>query len=250
MVVSFMLFRNPGKSISNLVAKRCIACGDICRTKDLEFDCCPECRIELRPLQDGFCPGCGTMYTAPGEGVYLCLECRENPKSWSQIGFFNLYDGMLKDLIIDFKFNSNLGISRLLQRLMHRAYEMHNREFPPDVLVPVPLHPKRLQQRGFNQSREIAKRISDKEKIRMLPRALSRVKDTDSQVGLSREQRKRNLADAIEVNTRELRGEKVLLVDDIYTTGSTIEACADVLNSAGVKRVDVLVLARVTDKIQ
>ncbi|MFW6415469.1 MAG: ComF family protein, partial [Thermodesulfobacteriota bacterium] len=231
-------------------ARRCIACGQVWRTKDLKYDCCPECRTELKPLQDGFCPGCGTVYTAPGESVYLCLDCRQNPAPWSRLGFFNIYSGMLKNLIIDFKFNSNLGLSRLLQRLMHMAYKLHHWESPPDVLVPVPLHPRRLRQRGFNQSREMAERIAAKEGVGMLPSALNRVKHTKSQVGLSREQREKNLTEAIEINSKYLSGKNVLLVDDIYTTGATTSACAHVLNLAGAKRVDVLVLARVIEGLQ
>ncbi len=231
----------------SLLARRCIVCGEVNPLEKLDLGCCPDCKQGLHPVKNGFCPGCGFVYFS--EDVYLCLDCREKNRPWSKLGFFNQYTGMLRNLIIDFKFNKHLETSKLLQKLLHWAYSIHYKHSTPDMLIPVPLHSKRLCQRGFNQSKEMAREISLQENIPIYSRILKRVKNTRSQLGLSREQRAENLTRAIGVENIALNSEHVLLVDDIYTTGSTMKACADALNSAGAKRVDVLVLARVMDKI-
>lgn len=236
--------------ISSCLGRRCIVCGNLHSFGELRGEICSTCREILAPVTNGFCPGCGLIYHRNEQSVYLCRACKEKRTEWSNLGFFSEYNGLLKRLIIDFKFNRNLGLSKPLQDLMYRAYLIHNKQFSPEMIIPVPLHAKRLLQRGFNQSIELSRKISVREGIEIASRALARPKNTKSQVGLSKKERTENLSQAIKVEKNEFKNKNVLLVDDIFTTGATIQACAESLNSAGARRVDVLVLARVGDYSQ
>ena len=115
----------------------------------------------------------------------------------------------------------------------------------PDLLIPVPLHPKRLRWRGFNQSVVLAREVSRAWNIPLDPAVLVRSKETPPQTQLSEEDRRRNVRDAFTLNpAKSVAGKTVLLVDDIYTSGATVNACSRALLGGGVKEVQVLTLAR------
>jgi len=113
------------------------------------------------------------------------------------------------------------------------------------LLVPVPLHPSRLRWRGFNQALLLARPLARRGRVRLAPFALARTRPTAPQVGLNDKERQENIAGAFTVRDPVLvRGRSILLIDDVYTTGATVNECARVLRGAGARRVDVLVLAR------
>lgn len=118
----------------------------------------------------------------------------------------------------------------------------------PDHIVPVPLHPKKLRQRGFNQALLLARSFFPGERKKIRSDILVKIRETESQTGLSGTERRKNLRNAFQVkNSGAVSGKKLLLVDDVYTTGTTVRECARMLMKAGAVNVDVLTLARVKE---
>lgn len=226
------------------LGRRCALCGAaIHNPQELSFGVCRECRSNLTLRTGGYCPGCGRLYASDKEDVYLCSSCRHAPEPWSKVGFFAPYSGLLKSLITAYKFRSKLSTGRILGRLMVSAFKAHGLS-RPDMVVPVPLHPRRLYARGYNQSLELARCIVPDIGGILEYKALLRIRNTKAQSGLERKARLANLADAFMVRADCVGGKNVLIVDDVLTTGATLRTCARTLLRAGAAQVDVLVLAR------
>lgn len=239
--------RLAGKALraALLAESRCSACG---RVTPGGLSLCPDCREEGDLPQGAPCPGCGEFSAAAQDFPLLCGRCREKPRPWGRVLVYGPYAGPLKDLILGYKFEDRLDFGRRLQECALAAFERGVAAFPElaacDTLVPVPLHPRRLLARGFNQSREIARLISSRRGLPIRQAALSRVRRTTPQMELAREARTENIRGAFAASGKILSGRSVLLIDDIMTTGATLEECARAMLNAGALRVDVLVLAR------
>ncbi|WP_462323432.1 phosphoribosyltransferase family protein [Desulfoplanes sp.] len=232
------------RRIALAAGRRCLICGRRVMERDPVFpELCPACLAEIRPRTGGYCPSCGVCYVSDRDDVYLCAECRRSPRPWSSLGFFSLYAGLARTVVTDFKFNGRLPLVTLLGKMLEQGFLIHGME-PADVVVPVPLHPHRLQARGFNQSLEMARRLVPDLAPVVDARSLVRVRNTRAQRGLDKKARRSNLQDAFVVRGQRFKGKRVLLVDDVMTTGSTITACARTLRAGGAERVDVLVVAR------
>ncbi|SRR6056297_3096746 len=223
---------------------RCRICGQVVSQENLQQGWCLTCIKRLRIRQGGYCPQCGAIYSNEQEDPYLCLECRKKKKPWDRYGFYQRYNGLLRDLILAFKFQGCLGYTNVLQYLLQSAYDYHLGGCLPDIIVPVPIGLKRLGYRGFNQCLELARGLSSYLKVENEFRALQRVREIRPQSGLGYKERWRNIAKSVIAYQEMVAGKKVLLVDDIYTTGSTLTTCTNALKNAGAVRVDVLVLAR------
>jgi ComF family protein len=170
-----------------------------------------------------------------------------------------MYEGSLKQLILDFKFHDRIHLAEPFAHLMlHIFYDMYDRQSQtnaiPEIIVPVPLYAGRLRMRGFNQAFLLADRFVSLIKRqavskRPLPKTdrslLLRSRRTAPQSGLDKTHRKSNIAGAFRIGIPEKAlGKHILLVDDVFTTGATVDECARVLTHAGAARVDVLTLAR------
>jgi ComF family protein len=154
-----------------------------------------------------------------------------------------IYDGALREAIHRVKFHGEAALARSLGRWLARSLPGEARE--ADLVAPVPLHPKKLRERGFNQSEFLSSAIAAAASVLHRPRLLTKATPTRSQTGLGRKERRRNLRGTFSLGTGlSVRGSRVLLVDDIYTTGCTVEECARVLRRAGARSVRVLTLAR------
>ncbi len=222
---------------------RCLVCGQTGKSNLFANGCCPECNSRLQPRRSGFCPGCGLLFALDGP-VSLCLECRSLQRPWQGFGFFAAYEGLLREILLQFKFQEGLGYSRILQSLMLQAYTEHLDPFVPDCILPVPLHPARLTARGYNQSLELGRRLARELQVRIRPKGLVRLHNTPPQAGLNRKERLVNLQGAFHGNQDLVQGRSILLIDDIYTTGTTLTACAKALKKVGCAEIRVLVLAR------
>jgi ComF family protein len=187
---------------------------------------------------------CGAIYDSAYEEPFLCLKCRDKKKPWDRFGFYQQYSGLLRKLILSFKFQGCLGYASVLQDLVCQAYTAHLSACAPEVIVPVPLGSKRLRQRGFNQCLELVRVLSHMLAVPINIQALERIRETRPQSELGFRERQFNLNKAMLAHEDHLRGKRVLLVDDIYTTGSTVISCTHALKKAGALKVDVLVLAR------
>jgi len=164
-------------------------------------------------------------------------------REWDWFGFFGAYKGLLRDMLMDFKYKGDFSVLDGLQRLLYLTYVKHSGDWVPDLIIPVPVHHNRLKMRGFNQALEIGRLLSRKIKKPIKKDVLIRIRDTRPQVGLTGHMRKQNVKHAFSVQS-ELHGKKVLLIDDVYTTGATILECVKELKRAGARSIGVLVVAR------
>jgi len=197
-----------------------------------------------RPTLPGLCHACGQWAWQA-----LCPDCAllgqaPSLKSSESCVAAKLYVSPWKELITAFKFEEQAGLASFLAQQMRNTAAIAQRVEDCDCVVPVPLSAQRLRERGFNQALLLAKQLCPK---RTLAQGLIRLRDTPAQSGLSRQDRLHNLDHAFMVNPvhlQMLRDAKVVLVDDVTTTGTTLLACTQALQAAGVKQVDAVVLAR------
>ena len=164
--------------------------------------------------------------------------------------FYGRYHDLLRQLILDFKFSRRLDLGLLLRTLLAAGYALRNApeagepevDSSPELVVPVPLHPTRLLARGFNQSLELARALQPE--LPVSATALRRIRPTRPQTELRREERQANIQGAFAADPAQIAGRRLLLVDDVMTTGATVDETCRTLVSAGAVAVDVLVLAR------
>jgi ComF family protein len=198
---------------------------------------CPDCRTELPYLPNGLCSRCATRRTPRG----TCSGCRRLSPAVSAIHASFAYQGAARTAVLTLKFRSARYLSGTMAALMNET--LAARPLRADLVVPVPLAPKRLRARGFNQAALLAERIAaslDADLADVLLR-----QDRTAQVGLGAAERLTNLAGAFACRDPErVAGKSVVLVDDVVTTGATVSACASTLALAGASRVRVLAFAR------
>ncbi|WP_019625039.1 ComF family protein [Thioalkalivibrio sp. ALJT] len=184
----------------------------------------------------------------PVSGV--CPECLRHPPALDALHAGWAYAWPLDQLILAYKHGADVRAERILAALVERvattARETDGTEQPlrPDVVLPVPLHPERLRERGFNQSEYLARRVARVLGVVLDCDGLRRIRVTGSQQALGRQARRRNVKGAFAWTGPSLTGRRVLVVDDVATTGATLSALVGVLRQAGAERVEGLVLAR------
>lgn len=195
---------------------------------------CAGCRADL-PWIRSACRRCARPLSEPGE----CGRCLSRPPPWSAAVVPLAWTFPVDALVSRFKYAGGLQHGWLLGRLLASACADRR----PDALLPVPLHPARLAERGFNQSAELARPVSRQLGVRVCHHACRRVRATPAQAGLSAVQRKRNLAGAF-VASAEVAGLAIAIVDDVLTTGATATALAAALLAAGARDVELWAVAR------
>jgi competence protein ComFC len=221
-----------------LFPKLCLRCGT-----EGDF-LCPDCQATLDILESNFCL-CQRPSRLPFVGK--CRFCRE--KRLAGLYFALSYkNNLVKNLVGRLKYEpSAKELAKTLALLIITHFNLIQKTFEVEnhLLVPVPLAKKKLRRRGFNQSEEIAKVLSENLKIPMMTNILLKNRETKTQMKLSREERTTNIKDAFFVENKELLKDKeILLVDDVYTTGATMEECVRVLKRAGAKAVWGVAVAR------
>ncbi|MBI5100560.1 MAG: ComF family protein [Nitrospirae bacterium] len=197
---------------------------------------CTGCWSGLRKYSGAACRLCATPFTSGYSG--LCGGCIEDPPAYSGAAYFGLYEGVLAAAIHAFKFQGTRRLGRPLGRLMAGA-DLND----IDAVIAVPLSVRGIRDRGFNQSLLLAKAVSDEAGITLLLDGLYKASETPPQLGLSKEKRKQNLKGAFK-SSSVVSGLRLLLVDDVMTTGATVAECARELIGAGAEEVRVLTLAR------
>jgi competence protein ComFC len=236
-------FADWWRALLNLIFPtcRCLYCGQE-GVLD-EGGLCSSCREKLKAEEDfSLCALCPTFIPI---GDKYCPNCWEGKRHWFDAGIAVFpYHGALRDMIHDFKYRGRKKWAKPLGLLMVETLQKDPRFHAIDMVVPVPLHVKRKAMRGYNQSELLAKEIGRSLGLPVAVDILCRIKDTPSQTGLRRKGRQMNLADAFQIiDSSSLRGKNILLVDDIYTTGATVETCSRILKTEGVKSVFVVTCA-------
>ncbi len=211
---------------------RCLDCGSegslLCET----------CRQKLPRIKQPFCQRCGT----PLSGGKLCPACVSHPLTMDGIRSVLLFGGTVRQAVHQFKYKHITAMAAPLGQL--GAEFLRTYPLPGEVLMPVPLHPRRLRERGYNQAALLATEIGKLSSLPVVEGALLRQRDTVTQArAASAAERRRNVRDAF-ASQRELHGERVLLIDDVCTTGATLDACAAALKAAGAGSVWGLTVAR------
>jgi ComF family protein len=183
------------------------------------------------------CEICGNPIS---EGA-ICYRCKIEPPYFSRARSYALYKDVMRTAIIEFKFNQKIRIGEYLGGLLGEFALKLNWDI--DVIVPIPLSKNRLKQRGFNQSEIIAEEVSKTIRIPVID-GLKRIKETKSSIELNPKERKENIHMAFLLAEPKLKAKRVLIIDDVYTTGATVNEAAKALKERGIKEVRVLTLAR------
>jgi ComF family protein len=204
------------------------------------MDICPSCLNDL-PHNHNCCRICA-LPLASSNSDQICGKCLNQTPRFDRCHAPFSYGYPLSGLISDFKFNQKLYSGRLLAELLINSIEKNRVELP-DLIMPVPLHPARLKERGFNQALELAKPVGLHFNIPIDTKNCKRTKATATQSTLDKKIRIKNMRGAFEI-VRKVKCDHLVLIDDVVTTGTTVNELAKVIKSSGVKRVDVWALAR------
>ncbi len=210
---------------------------------------CADCWRDLRFIEKPYCPVMGTPFSHDFGENFLCAEAIADPPPFHRLRSAVQHRGAAQRMAVSLKFYDRTDLAPWMARWMARA----GRELLDEceVIVPVPLHRRRFLQRRFNQSAELARALAATSAKPFAPQALVRFRATERQVGLGVKERRRNVDGAFRAPEAEeihLRGRRVLLVDDVYTTGATVRAATRALMRGGAKSVDVLTFSRVLNE--
>jgi len=205
---------------------------------------CRSCRDQMRPVSYPLCQVCGIPFAGIGAD-HPCGGCLKKPPSFDAARAGFVYDGHCRELIHAFKYQNKTLLRRPLALLAGECLTEFVASQHPDLVVPVPLHRKRLHSRGFNQAVLLGELLAHEWRLPLERRALQRIRWTEPQLSLSADERRENVTGAFAVaNSVAVAGKRVLLVDDVLTTGSTVEECSRMLKRAGALNVVVATVAR------
>ena len=217
----------------------CLLCGTQIRGDQL----CPGCRGDLPVLPAGRCRQCALPLSSQSGGSpddALCGACLRHPPTFDHTEAVYAYAFPLDALVRHCKYQGGLELTALFaQALANRVRGRDN----ADLIVPMPLHPERLGERGFNQAAEIARRLAGQLQLPWLASACARVRNTPPQAGLDLKSRRRNLRNAFQCSM-DLSGHRVALVDDVMTSGTSLNELAKTIKKAGAASVTTWIVAR------
>src|ERR1700676_1022641 len=222
----------------------CVACREPVSGEGV----CAKCWAKLSFIAPPYCPRLGIPFVYDPGPELLSMEAIANPPAYARARAAVRYDDVARTLVHALKYQDRTDLAPAMGRWMARAGREILRE--ADALIPVPLHWRRGWSRRYNQSGALARVIERQSGVKLASEALRRVRATEQQIGLSRPQRASNVQGAFKVapeRSADIAGRRVILVDDVLTTGATVDACARALLRAKAAAVDVLVFARVVD---
>ncbi len=226
----------------------CAACGHTLGTDPVPFFC-RDCWHRIAPFHRPACARCDQPFVSEAATSFTpghhCQNCQERLPAYQRAWTLFPYIPPLQDAICMFKYRGKVALARPLAELMITALPEN---LDIDLVMPVPLHPTRLRAREFNQSLLLADQIGRHLNRPLSPANLVRIAATDPQTTLSRQARLRNLRKAFDIrNPHAISGQRILLIDDVYTTGTTVNECAKTLKKAGAASVTVMTVARTVD---
>jgi len=226
-----------------LYPRRCVLCHSLCASKEAhDIDLCHACQVDL-PLIENACYQCGIPLHNT-QDQQRCGQCLQKTPEYDHVISIYHYQNPLIWLIQQMKFKKKSGIANLLGHAMSAQLKQHKTSMP-DAIIPVPLHYKRQLERHFNQSEEIAKVVAKKLLCTLDTQYLERHLPSKQQSGLDAKQRKKNVRGIFRIkNKKQKNYNHIALIDDVMSTGSTVNEIARTLKKNGIEKVDVWVLAR------
>lgn len=235
--------RAASRALDVLFPPCCLKCGaELEATGALCADCWPQMRFIAPP----YCACCGLPFAFDVGAGALCGPCVQDRPVFDRARAVFVYDDVSRELILSFKHADRTQAAPGYGKWLARAGAEVLAD--ADLLVPVPLHRRRLFARRYNQAALLVHALASETRLRPAPDALVRIKKTRPHIDMGRSERRENVAGAFRTNPKwagALAGAKVVLIDDVFTTGATVSSCTRVLRAAGAARVDVLTLARV-----
>ncbi len=206
---------------------------------------CADCRNSIRIVSEPFCDLCGLpLSTFDDFASTICGRCLTKPPPYDKARYGVYYEQSVRTGITRLKFHSSLFNVRPIGELLVQAFNTHYSSERFDSIIPVPVHRKRLISRGFNQAISVSKRLSESTGIFLDRTALVKSRDTAPQVGLPRSKRLVNLKNAFNISSPErISGKRILIIDDVSTTGATVSEAARAVRKVGAAYVAILVVA-------
>ncbi len=219
---------------------------------------CPACEMENQSFEKGFCPDCfkkinfikeplcnicGAPFNYETNSLMVCEKCIKNRPYFDKARAVFLYDNFSKQMILNFKHGDATYNAKFFAKIMFNSYKKLIKDC--DVIIPVPLHKARLLKRKYNQAGLISKHLAKLSNKVFLPLALNRKKNTLSQGHFDENERLKNIENAFEIkNNKDIIDKNIALIDDVFTTGATVNECAKILIENGAKSVFVITLAK------
>ncbi|MBE0575968.1 MAG: ComF family protein [Desulfuromonadales bacterium] len=229
-------------SIDLLLPPACLLCGGLLPTGHDAQTFCRDCLATMRPLTSAHCRCCAQPFPDTTSN-HLCGICLQRPPPFSIVHAAGIYQGKLKEAIHKLKYRNRLALAKPLGQLLGKSIVAAGNGFAPDRIIPVPLHPRRLRQRGYNQALEVARPIAQQSGLLLDTTLLQRTRNTPQQQGLSATERRSNLRNAFTLTSRA-PALRILLIDDVMTTGETVRECSRTLLAGGIDEVQVAVVGR------
>ena len=199
---------------------------------------CPDCQNKIMPIPPPVCDRCGQSTHEPG----LCADCQTNPPAFSHLRSWAWHTGPVRNAIHRLKYEGDLSLGEVFSRPLIPI--IRDTGWDVDLVAPVPSGIARQAERGYNQAALLAWPVARACRLLYRPSALYKVRETASQVGLSRTQRRQNVEKAYQARADLVHGKKVLIIDDVATSGATLEACAVALLDSGASQVYGMTLSR------
>ena len=221
-------------SLDLLYPPVCAGCG----TSNYRW--CPECRNSTQLMEIHYCQVCGEPQLS--KQLDTCVNCKQTRPAYTAMRSWAWFRGPLRQAIHQLKYKRDMALGEVLALPLEQILRIE--DWAVDVILPVPLSHKRQSSRGYNQAALLAWPLALRFALPYLPRALKRVRDTLSQTDLSAADRRDNVAGAFEADANQVNACTILLVDDVITTGATMEACAAALRDAGAEHVYAVSVAR------
>jgi ComF family protein len=230
------------KNLINLIfPTRCVAC----ESYNTQADICSDCWSKLTFITKPYCNLCSLPFAYEDDQDTICGHCIKQKPQYDKAIAILKYNPDSQKLIHSFKYRDQLHILNYLVNLMSNIGKDIIQE--ADIIIPVAMYKYKLLKRGYNQAALLAMKIASKNKIPYLPQVLIKKKNSIAQIGLTKEQRIKNIKNTFELNSKfikQVQGKRILLIDDVITTGSTINECCKILRKASPSKIFVLTLAK------
>lgn len=233
--------------LETLVPSKCHFCGQLINQSDQSDQdipgLCPACLATIERLEEPYCLICGQPFTSRRGENRICQKCFDRPPAYTAARYVGAHWGGLAEAVVKLKYFNGLDLTDCLSALLDDALDKSDLPSSYDLIIPIPLHQKRLRDRGYNQAFQLCRRLAHRGSVRS--DLLRRIAPTKPQVGLSAAQRAANVKGAFSVTDNgRIDGQNILLIDDVHTSGATLGECAGCLKKAGAGGIWAMTLTR------